>query len=167
MANIGPAFNSEGQLHCWDCSQWMDPSAFPRVRSLTRGYGYRCKACMKANRDKTGYHRKYHIENRERILAYHSEHRHNNPEHGRNAQHKRRALMYGNGPVERFTTEEIHIRDNGICGICKLGILLEEATLDHIIPLSRGGTHTRANAQVAHDLCNKRKWAKLPEEVSA
>jgi 5-methylcytosine-specific restriction endonuclease McrA len=33
------------------------------------------------------------------------------------------------------------------------------ATLDHIIPLLEGGTHTRQNAQLAHKKCNASKNA--------
>ena len=31
------------------------------------------------------------------------------------------------------------------------------ASLDHIVPLSRGGTHTLDNVQLAHLACNERK----------
>lgn len=34
------------------------------------------------------------------------------------------------------------------------------ASLDHIIPLSRGGHHTADNVQAAHLACNHRKGAK-------
>lgn len=40
------------------------------------------------------------------------------------------------------------------CHLCKLPILLKEATLDHIRPKSLGGRDTRNNLKVAHSLCN-------------
>lgn len=49
------------------------------------------------------------------------------------------------------------------CSLCQLEIdgdatrLKDTATLDHIIPLSKGGTHLRDNAQLAHYSCNSAK----------
>jgi len=37
------------------------------------------------------------------------------------------------------------------------------ASLDHRIPISRGGEHSRANAQTSHLGCNVRKGARLME----
>lgn len=70
--------------------------------------------------------------------------------------------------VERFGRVEIYERDGWTCGICgdpidptrKYPDLLS-ASLDHIIPLARGGDHSRANAQAAHLTCNVRKADKL------
>lgn len=31
------------------------------------------------------------------------------------------------------------------------------ASLDHVVPLSKGGDHTRSNSVVAHLICNIRK----------
>ena len=44
----------------------------------------------------------------------------------------------------------------------KLGL-----TVDHLIPLSRGGTDTLDNLRPAHWTCNRRKSDKLMEELSA
>lgn len=79
-------------------------------------------------------------------------------------RHVRRMRKLGNGAiVERFTPMEIFARDNWICQICKRKVLKKphphplSATLDHIVPLSQGGSHTKANVQLAHFLCNSRK----------
>jgi len=54
-------------------------------------------------------------------------------------------------------------RDHRICGICDLQIAAEYddrrymPSLDHIVPLSKGGEHSYANTQPAHLLCNIRK----------
>jgi 5-methylcytosine-specific restriction endonuclease McrA len=34
--------------------------------------------------------------------------------------------------------------------------------LDHIIPISKGGAHSRDNCQAAHARCNRMKSAKMP-----
>lgn len=53
------------------------------------------------------------------------------------------------------------------CGICKapIDLLLNHphldcATIDHIIPFARGGTHAPENLQLAHLRCNVRKQAR-------
>jgi 5-methylcytosine-specific restriction endonuclease McrA len=45
-----------------------------------------------------------------------------------------------------------------VCGICHRPILdRERISLDHIVPLSRGGTVCRLNTQPAHHSCNSRR----------
>ncbi|QZD97710.1 HNH endonuclease [Gordonia phage Vine] len=57
-------------------------------------------------------------------------------------------------------------RDGWICQLCWDPVDPEEtrrrwvATLDHKIPLSKGGTHTYENTQLAHLWCNSAKGAK-------
>jgi 5-methylcytosine-specific restriction endonuclease McrA len=89
-------------------------------------------------------------------------------EENRRRQHARRAGDAG----ERFTRREVLERDEFVCGIClkKIDDALAHpdpwsASLDHVIPLSRGGAHTMANAQAAHLDCNRRKAARMPEPV--
>jgi 5-methylcytosine-specific restriction endonuclease McrA len=79
--------------------------------------------------------------------------------------HVRRVRLYG-GEYEKFTYAEIFERDNWICGICSEPINKElkwpdvkSVSLDHIIPVSKGGSHIRTNVQAAHLGCNIRKGA--------
>lgn len=51
----------------------------------------------------------------------------------------------------------IYERDGDKCGVCGKAISFEESTLDHIWPLSKGGTHEPSNSQIAHKRCNSRK----------
>ena len=74
---------------------------------------------------------------------------------------------YGKLTVEIYTpisSQNVYTRDNWLCGICALPIDQQakpgepfSASVDHIVPLSRGGIHTYANVQAAHHLCNRRK----------
>lgn len=48
------------------------------------------------------------------------------------------------------------------CGICGLAITKKaQLTVDHIIPLSRGGDHKQKNLQPAHKQCNWDKGNQL------
>ena len=93
-------------------------------------------------------------------------------ENGRAARsrqaHVRRMRRRGNGElVEKFTPMEIFARDKWICGVCKRKVNPRKythphplsATLDHVIPLSQGGPHTRANVRLAHLICNSERGA--------
>jgi len=70
--------------------------------------------------------------------------------------------------IEDINIMEIYFRDNGRCGICgkkikyNLPILHPKAlTLDHIIPIAKGGEHSKKNVQVAHRICNSIKRDQL------
>ena len=59
----------------------------------------------------------------------------------------------------------IYERDGWRCQICGGKVVREwgspkSATLDHIVPMSCGGPHTRDNLQTAHAVCNARKGAR-------
>lgn len=70
--------------------------------------------------------------------------------------------------TERFHPREIYTRDRFICQLC--GGMVNTSvhhshndapTLDHVIPVVAGGSHTRANVQTAHRICNSRKSDRL------
>lgn len=52
-------------------------------------------------------------------------------------------------------------RDGGLCWICEQPVGRSKATMDHVVPLSRGGSHSNANIRPAHKSCNSRKGARL------
>lgn len=77
--------------------------------------------------------------------------------------HKGRAKLHNVDyePVDRLRVME---RDNWVCGICYDPIDpnaqypdLLSPSLDHVLPLSRGGAHTYANTQASHLGCNLMK----------
>lgn len=87
--------------------------------------------------------------------------------------HSRRARKM-DAFVESISPLEIHERDDWTCGIC--GDPIDQklrwpnrwcATVDHIIPISRGGRHERANVQSAHLTCNCSKHNRLPVELAS
>lgn len=81
--------------------------------------------------------------------------------------HARRAAKAGVGS-EGFEALEIYERDNWTCWICGGAALRDApkgdplgATLDHVVPLAKGGPHSRANVRCAHLECNLRKGDRI------
>lgn len=58
----------------------------------------------------------------------------------------------------------IYLRDSGVCQLCQEPVKPDEATLDHILPFSRGGTCEHENLALAHRRCNLRKHNRTTEE---
>ncbi len=67
----------------------------------------------------------------------------------------------GRQPISAELREEIIARDLSICGICGGSVELLDIHIDHIHPVSKGGTNDPSNLQVAHSKCNLSKGAKL------
>jgi 5-methylcytosine-specific restriction endonuclease McrA len=83
----------------------------------------------------------------------------------------RRARTRG-AEAEAIRPRDIFERDSWTCGICdepvdraKKAPHPRSPSIDHVIPLSRGGQHTYANVQTAHLGCNVRKGARLIEKA--
>lgn len=72
---------------------------------------------------------------------------------------------------DSITLKAVRLKNNDVCQICgkrvdntdieKGHIKRLYPTIDHIIPLSKGGTHTWGNVQLAHMKCNAGKRDKL------
>ena len=81
----------------------------------------------------------------------------------RAANRRRRALKAGVG-YKALTFRAIAERDRWTCQLCGEPVDreadvpdLHAPTLDHIVPLYSGGSHSEDNAQLAHFICNSRK----------
>ncbi|AXH89421.1 HNH endonuclease [Micromonospora aurantiaca] len=75
-----------------------------------------------------------------------------------------RARRAGATVVEVFDRSEVFVRDQWTCQLCGLPVDVTASpfdpaspTVDHVVPLSRGGQHTLANAQCSHLGCNSAK----------
>lgn len=78
-----------------------------------------------------------------------------------------RRLRERNACTERVVRSEVFSMSNGLCGICHLPVDPGRFHVDHIIPLSKGGSHCYANVQLAHPLCNQRKAARYVDFTPA
>lgn len=94
-----------------------------------------------------------------------------NPESRKAANARRRAVLAGARTADVFTNDEIFNRDGWVCQLC--GEPVDSGlewphpmykSLDHRVPLNRGGAHTKDNVQLAHLSCNARKGDR--EEVA-
>lgn len=81
----------------------------------------------------------------------------------RKASHTRRAKMRG-AYVEDISPSAVYDRDDWVCGICGQPIERDLAypdpgspTIDHIMPIAKGGKHSYENVQAAHFRCNSLK----------
>lgn len=88
---------------------------------------------------------------------------------------RRRIKIQDNGNADyTISLERLIKRDNNICYLCGQKCNLEDYTyrgntfiagnyypsIEHVIPLSKGGTHTWNNVKLAHRICNSMKGNK-------
>lgn len=90
-------------------------------------------------------------------------------EENRGHVQKVKAQKYGTA-TEDIDPVRLFQRDSWTCQLC--GELIDAelshphplaATIDHVVPLSKGGSHTWGNVQAAHFRCNNKKGTRTPE----
>lgn len=86
------------------------------------------------------------------------------PRCGRRAAKDRRRALERDAFVAPVNRRSVYERDRWVCQLCREPVARGKAvphpkapTIDHIVPLARGGTHEPANVQLAHYLCNSIK----------
>lgn len=80
---------------------------------------------------------------------------------------RRRAAIAKSALIEKVDRAAIIARDNSTCYLwCGRKLEPSEITIEHVVPLSRGGTHTADNLRVACMPCNSRKGRRLLSELS-
>ncbi len=102
----------------------------------------------------------YARKNAEKLARWHEKH----PYVKREQSMRKHARLYG-VLVETVNYERILERDGLVCHICHGIVTLNDMQFDHVIPPSRGGSHTFDNIKVAHSVCNVRKGDLLMEEL--
>jgi len=106
---------------------------------------------------KVAKNRAYHAANRASRSAYHRLYRAANHDAGLLANHRRRARKRANG-VFIVSTAEIAAMLAKPCYLCGSA---PSVTIDHIIPIVRGGQHSVGNLLGACSSCNGSKGSKL------
>ena len=132
------------------CSQKCRNAARPRGRSPVEYWEIVEKSCIQCGRDFRGYKiQKYCTR-----PCYRSRHIF--------------SKLAPGAAFEPIDYAKIHARDEWTCQICgqKVDPDLKwpdpmAKTVDHIVPISKGGDHIESNVQLAHFSCNLRKSDKL------
>lgn len=147
----GERYTSNNQ--CVDCSR----SWYERNREKKSAQYFDSKDAIKERKAKRA--KEYYKENRERLLAQQKEYYEQNKEKWVAKGHKRRAL----GLPTHFKASDIKkLKDlqQSKCPVCKQQ--LSKHHIDHIVPLSKGGTNDFGNLQLLCPYCNLTKHAKDP-----
>lgn len=133
--------------HCSECGGHIPKGAHPNAKYC----GDECRKEVKTRRFKEFYR--------------------NHPERYQDYSAVRRATIK-DATVERVEREKVFDRDGWVCHICGGDIdraaewpSSECVSLDHVVPLSRGGEHSYANCKTAHWGCNSSKSNKLLDEL--
>jgi 5-methylcytosine-specific restriction endonuclease McrA len=170
---------------CSKCGAKKPLSSFrPRPRAKI-GYYAACRKCeyrLYVNHEKMReYGRRFRAANIERLNAkareYAAQHKEEraayllqwqraNREKTAEYRSRRYARERGAGEIERIDRTAIYDRDGGRCHICERKVAKADFTLDHLIPVARGGPHISINLRVAHRSCNSRmRVARLPAQL--
>ena len=109
--------------------------------------------------------RLYWKKNAEKLRAYHSAYDRSRPDKALARVHKRRARKLNNG-TEPYTRKDVIDKYGSNCLICSLPINLSISGkpgspgwenglhIDHIIPISKGGSDSLNNVRPTHGKCN-------------
>lgn len=151
----------DGMRICPECTQDLPLEDFATDRRRFDGRSIYCTPCAVKRA------RIWRDANTEAYRASQDKWRINNPDNVLQVRHRRRARKLA-AFVENVSRATLMDRDSWMCGICG-GLIDHEAkapeplspSIDHIVPLARGGQHSYANTQAAHLGCNVRKGAKL------
>lgn len=112
------------------------------------------------------YTREYYASHKDQTRQSVRDWRSRNPDRAYEQQARRRARLVGatSEPIDR---EVIVLRDNSTCYLCGRILTLDEITIDHVMPLARGGSHTMDNLRVACGPCNSAKRMYTLDEYRA
>lgn len=108
--------------------------------------------------------RKWEANNKQKVAARGKRWRKNNPIKARAAKHRRRAReLAAEGSYDKADIDILLVSQGRHCWWCgrKLG---DKFHIDHIIPLSRGGSNWPANLCISCPKCNLEKSSKTPAE---
>lgn len=143
----------DGRKRCGICKQWKLCDEFTKHPHGTGGIKSVCRICSAAKA------RAYAAAN----PNYQNEWRAKNPDSSRdNVQFRRAKRM--DVDAELIDRREVFERDGNVCQLCDAPMDMSQKaphplapSIDHVLAISRGGTHTMDNIQSAHFYCNSSK----------
>lgn len=182
------SYTVDGLRICKVCGIGKPITEYHLDKGGSDGYRAQCKPC------RNGYMAGYYVDNQESRVAYEADRRLNKPEHMRaldmvryarnrakrialasDGTRTRRARLAGVKTDRGITVLGLRNTLGDRCCYCDVemdfsrgvrgdGIAPNRATLEHVLPISRGGTHTFDNANLACHRCNVSKNSKTVDE---
>lgn len=138
-----------GEKTCADCEAVKPLEDFYRSSFTRDGRIYLCKSCVSAKQ--RDWHKSHREENRERA-------------------HVRRTLERSGPGID---IDALWAASSGECPDCGIALIREAeypskhfGSVDHMIPISKGGPHDQSNVRLTCLSCNFRKSAKMPHEYT-
>lgn len=160
------------QKTCTRCGASKPLDAFYTSKRVRDGRTARCRACCnaasaesRAKRPEAYQNRvaSWKAQNAERVAEYQRQWKLRNRDRVREYGLRRRAAGEGRAAAV-LDLRKLWEGCAGLCGLCGTPIDRKlqwpdrmSPSVDHIQPLSKGGTHTQANVQWTHLVCNMRK----------
>lgn len=182
---------ADGLKVCKRCGVPKPTDDFHKDGGSPDGFRAQCKPC------RNSFMSDYYDANREARMAYERDRRLNRAEHmraldmARYERHRDRRIALASDQVRtrrarviatevdpKVTVKSLREIHGDRCCYCGVdldfnrgkrgeGIARNRATLEHVLPLSRGGTHTFSNTKLACHRCNVSKNSKTLEEWEA
>lgn len=159
---------------CTGCGETKPIAEFTKQKLGRGGRRATCRTCSRAiskawreaNPEKWRAIREAYVRNNlAKEKARHLRWTRANP-HMVTARNSRRRSQLLGAFVEDVDVAAIYDRDGWLCGICGHPVKRGQESLDHVIPLSRGGMHESTNVQIAHRSCNSAKRDSMPREAT-
>ncbi len=129
---------------CRSCGDYHPETFYYKLKSSEDGLHPSCKQCCKLSRSLEAVRKrdkKSKLSVRQRVRAMNL------------------GIVY-----EVVLLVEIFRKDRGMCYLCKKWVQPRKASMDHEVPLSKGGVHLYANVRLTHLKCNLRKGSRMHSE---
>lgn len=119
------------------------------------------------------YHKSYRAKNKKKIKVYQRGYNKKNPLKAKAINHRRRIRNKGVGYLDDQIIKRVYIANikkygKLTCYLCfkltRKNSPIYRDTLDHKVPLSRGGTNEYSNLAIAHKSCNSKKGKRTEKE---
>lgn len=146
----------DGLRLCGDCNQWVALEKY-NMNGHKTGPKSMCRDCERTR----------NVAWREANPTYWQEWQKANPQLVRDITNRRRAQK-ASGKFEKIDRDIVFERDGYECKLCMKPLDMDakfphpwSPTLDHIIPINKGGDHLYVNLQAAHFRCNTAKGDRI------